>query len=287
MNAAERYGAKSDVASLLNSWVLQLLAAPSTPEEVREEIETRATAGEKITVAEVERLKREARAAEEMSFQIEGERAAMRAVVEQARRDAEIAKAEAEAARAALDDAVRHARVQAEQAACEKAEALAEEAIARRRGELAEIERHAKAAEEKAQRHHEAAQRLAAEIQQHHDTLGRLSSAEHEAPALIDAADQLMQALTDAMISLHGAEHAPLPPVARKWAMAQQMSAQMAEAITAFLGPRLADAPPSPPRQHGHARSGQPADGESPARQRAEVTALTPSPVPCQKEHAR
>ncbi|MFZ1415614.1 MAG: DUF3102 domain-containing protein, partial [Defluviicoccus sp.] len=30
MNAAERYGAKSDVASLLNSWVLQLLAAPST-----------------------------------------------------------------------------------------------------------------------------------------------------------------------------------------------------------------------------------------------------------------
>ncbi|HOT83709.1 MAG TPA: DUF3102 domain-containing protein, partial [Candidatus Defluviicoccus seviourii] len=75
MNAAEQqYGAKSDVASLLNSWVLQLLAAPSTPEDVREEIEARATAGEKITVAEVERLKREARAAEEMSFQIEGER---------------------------------------------------------------------------------------------------------------------------------------------------------------------------------------------------------------------
>jgi hypothetical protein len=39
MNAAEQYGAKSDLGSLLNSKVLQLLAAPSTPEDVREEIE--------------------------------------------------------------------------------------------------------------------------------------------------------------------------------------------------------------------------------------------------------
>ncbi|MFZ1413243.1 MAG: DUF3102 domain-containing protein [Defluviicoccus sp.] len=238
MNAAEQYGAKSEVTSVLRSEVLQLLAAPSTPEDVREELEARATAGEKITVAEVERLKREARAAEEMSLQLAGERAAMRAVVEQARRDAESARAKAAKARAAAEDAVRQAREEAEQAAALKAETLAEEALARRRGELAEIERHATAAEEKAQRHLEAEQRLATEIQQHHDTLGRLSSAEHEAPALIEAADQLMRALTDAMIMLHGCEHAPLPPVARKWAMAQQMSGQMADAITAFLGPR-------------------------------------------------
>ena len=242
MEAAENLGEKFLNLRNFSPSILYAIAAPSTPEPVRVEVETRATAGEKITVAEVERLKREARAAEEMSLQMAGERAAMRAVVEQARRDVESARAKAVKARAAADDAVRQARVQAEQAACEKAEALAEEAIARRRGELAEIERHAKAAEQKAQRHHEAAQRLAAEIQQHHDTLGRLSSAEHEAPELIEAADQLMRALTDAMISLHGAEHAPLPPVARKWALAQQMSAQMAEAIAAFLGPRL-DAP--------------------------------------------
>ncbi len=239
MNAAEQYGAKSDLGSLLNSKVLQLLAAPSTPEDVREEIEARATAGEKITVAEVERLKREARAADEMSLQMAGERAAMRAVVEQARRDVESAKAKAVKARAAADDAVRQAREEAEQAAALRAEALAEEALARRRNELAEIERRAQAAEEKARRHLEAEQRLATEIQQHHATLGRLSSAESEAPELIQAAERLMQALTDAMIALHGAEHAPLPPVARQWATAQQMSAQMAAAITAFLGPRL------------------------------------------------
>jgi chromosome segregation ATPase len=282
MNAAEQYGAKSDLGSLLNSKVLQLLAAPSTPEDVREEIEARAAAGEKITVAEVERLKREARAAQAAAERLQAERsellsrvddatsreqqardhlrlareradaetrraadaarAAVLAEAEQAKRNAEMAKAEAEAARAALENAVRQAREQAEDAAARKADALAEEALARRRSALAEIERHAKAAEEKAQRHHEAAQRLAAEIQQHHDTLGRLGSAEHEAPELIQAAERLMQALTEAMITLHGAEHAPLPPVARKWAMAQQMSGQMADAITAFLAPRV-DAP--------------------------------------------
>ena len=90
-----------------------------------------------------------------------------------------------------------------------------------------EVERHAKAAEVEAQWHLQAVQRLAAEIQQHHDTLARLSSAEHEAPELIQAAERLMQALTDAMITLHGAENAPLAAVARKWAKAKQMSAQI------------------------------------------------------------
>ena len=286
MNAAEQYGAKSDLGSLLNSKVLQLLAAPSTPEDVREEIEARAAAGEQITVAEVERLKREARAARETAARLEAERsellsrvddatsreqeardhlrlareradaetrgaadaarAAVLADAEQARRDAEIAKAEAEAARAALDDAVRQSRLQAEQAACEKAEALAEEVIARRCSELAEIERRAKAAEEKAQRHLEAEQRLAAEIRQHQAFLARAGSAEREAPDQIEAADTLMAALSDAMIALHGFEHAPVPPAARRWATAQQMSAQMADAIAAFLGPRVAEREPRP-----------------------------------------
>ena len=279
MSAAERYGAKSEVTSVLKSEVLLLLAAPSTPEEVRQEIEARAIAGERITVAEVERLKREANAAREAAARLETERAdlltrvtdassrereardhlrlareqaeaekraaadAARAAVlaeaEQARRDAEAAKAEAEKSRAALEAAIRQARDDAEQAAAAKANALADEALARRRSDLAEIERRARAAEEKAQRHHEAVQSLAAEIKQHRDTLGRLCSAEHEAPDLIEAADKLMQALTDAMLMLHGSEHAPLSPVARKWATAQQMSAQMADAITAFLAPRV------------------------------------------------
>jgi hypothetical protein len=75
MSAAERYGAKSEVTSVLKSEVLLLLAAPSTPEEVRQEIEARAIAGERITVAEVERLKREANAAREAAARLETERA--------------------------------------------------------------------------------------------------------------------------------------------------------------------------------------------------------------------
>jgi hypothetical protein len=279
MNAAERYGGKTDIMSVLNDTVLLMLAAPSTPEEVRQEIEARAAAGEKITIAEVERLKREARAAQEETARLEAERselltrvsdatsreqeardhlrlareqakadmqkaaeaarAAVLAEAEQARRDAETAKAETQKTRTALEAAVRQAREEAEEAARGRAEALAEEALARRRGDLAEIERRAKAAEEKAQRHHEAGQRLAAEIRQHQEFLARAGSAEGEAPAQIEAAETLMAALSDAMIALHGFEHAPLPPVARKLAMAQQMCAQMADAITAFLAPRV------------------------------------------------
>ena len=134
---------------------------------------------------------------------------------------------------------LRHKAEEAEQAARGRAEALAEEAMARRRGDLAEIERRAKAAEEKAQRHHEAGQRLAAEIRQHQEFLARAGSAEGEAPAQIEAAETLMAALSDAIIALHGFEHAPLPLATRKLAMAQQMCAQMADAITAFLAPRV------------------------------------------------
>jgi hypothetical protein len=279
MQAAENLGDRFVTITNIGPSALYALAAPSTPETVRQEIESRAAAGEKITVVEVERLKREARAAQEAAARLEAERselltrvtdatsreqeardhlrlareqakaemqkaadaarAAVLAEAEQARRDAEAAKAEAQKARMALEAAVRQARKEAEQAAGDKAEALAEEALARRRGDLVEIERRAKAAEDKACRYHEAEQRLATEIRQHQEFLARAGSAEREAPVQIEAAETLMAALSDAMIALHGFEHAPLPLAARKWAMTQQMCAQMADAITAFLAPRV------------------------------------------------
>jgi DNA repair exonuclease SbcCD ATPase subunit len=284
MQAAENLGDRFPNFGNVAPSILYALAAPSTPETVRDQVETRVGAGERITVAEVERLKREAKAAREAAERLEAERsellsrvhdatsreqeardhlrlareqtdaetqkaadaarAAVLAEVEQARRDAVAAQAEAEKARMALEAAVRQAREDAEQAACEKADALAEEAIARRRGDLAEIERRAKAAEEKAQRHHEAEQRLAAEIERQHALLARIGSAKGEAPEQIEAAETLMAALSDAMIALHGFEHAPIPQAARRWAMAQQMWAQMADAITAFLAPRVREIRP-------------------------------------------
>ena len=279
MQAAENLGDRFAKFANIGPSALYALAAPSTPDDVRDDVAARAAAGEKITTAEVERLKREAREARDAAARLEAERsdllakvetaavreqeardhlrlareqakadmqkaaeaarAAVLAEAEQARRDAETAKAETQKMRTALEAAVRQAREEAEEAARGRAEALAEEALARRRGDLAELERRAKAAEEKAQRHHEAERRLAAEIRQHQEFLARAGSAEGEAPAQIEAAETLMAALSDAMIALHGFEHAPLPPAARKLAMAQQMCAQMADAITAFLAPRV------------------------------------------------
>jgi DNA repair exonuclease SbcCD ATPase subunit len=192
------------------------------PEEVRDQIEARAVAGERITVADVERLKREAKAAREAAARLEAEQ-----------------RTAAETARAAIENAVRQAREQAEEAAALKADALAEEALARRRGDVAQLERRAKEAEEEAQAYQATARRWAADAERHREYLARAGSAEREAPGHIDAAEKLMAALSDAMIALHGFEHAPIPHVARRWAMAQQMSAQMAEAITAFLAPRV------------------------------------------------
>lgn len=290
MQTAENLGDRFAKFANIGPSALYSLAAPSTPDDVRDDIAARAHAGEKITHAQVERLKREAKAAREAAARLEAERSelltrcrdatsreqqardhlhlaceqaeadrhkaaeAARATVlaeaEQARRDAETAKAEAQKARAALEAAVRQARDEAEQAARDKAEALAEQAIARRRGDLAEIERRAKAAEEKAQRHYEAEQRLATEIRQHQEFLARAGSAEGEAPLQIKTSDKLMAALSDAMIALHGFEHTPLPPAARKFAMAQQMCAQMADAITAFLEPQVQEM--SPQGAHCH-----------------------------------
>lgn len=171
-------------------------------------------------------------------------------------------KAESEKDRTAVEVALLRAREDTEPAARGTAEARVEEMLQSRRAELAAIERRAKAAEEKAQRHYEAEQRLAAEIRRHVVFLAGIGSAEREAPEQIEAAKTLMAALSDAMIALHGFEHAPIPQAARRWARAQQMSAQMAEAISAFVAPRVDADRHADPLSANHPRTdatGQPA----------------------------
>ncbi len=62
MEAAERYSGKSDIMSVLGATALTMLAAPSTPEPVRQEIERRAVEGGDTSVAEIARLKAEHKA---------------------------------------------------------------------------------------------------------------------------------------------------------------------------------------------------------------------------------
>ncbi|MCW5697332.1 MAG: DUF3102 domain-containing protein [Bauldia sp.] len=60
MDVADRFGSvKSETISDLTPTVLYALAAPSTPDEVREEVVQRAAAGESITTEEVRRLKKQ------------------------------------------------------------------------------------------------------------------------------------------------------------------------------------------------------------------------------------
>lgn len=59
VSVAEAYGGKSASLADLGAEAIYELAAPSTPDEVRDAVEVRAAAGEKVSVAEVRRLKRE------------------------------------------------------------------------------------------------------------------------------------------------------------------------------------------------------------------------------------
>jgi hypothetical protein len=59
MSVAERFG-KDDIVSDLSASALYLLAAPSTPEPVIDEVKERAASGEKVTVADIKRLKADA-----------------------------------------------------------------------------------------------------------------------------------------------------------------------------------------------------------------------------------
>jgi vacuolar-type H+-ATPase subunit I/STV1 len=65
MRVAETFGGKSAKFADLKPSVLYALAAPSTPEPVREQVIEKATNGERVSVKEVEELKRRCKAAEE------------------------------------------------------------------------------------------------------------------------------------------------------------------------------------------------------------------------------
>jgi hypothetical protein len=270
MQAAENLDGKFAIIANVGPTVLYALAAPSTPEDVREEVAARAIDGEKITVAEVERLKREAARAKEEAERLQAEREDWIAMAQSAaerehevrehlrlaRKDAyaeaqkagesarkaiiaeaEGARQELERVKAEMQSAIEKARAEAEEAARAKAEALAEEALAVRRGDLADIEARAKAAEEKARRHYEAERKLAERVEEHKDFLHRLSGAEAEATGALEAADKLKGALLDALLILQNFEHELLPHVARQWKIAGDMCRQLAVAIDTFQQP--------------------------------------------------
>ncbi|MCH4539122.1 DUF3102 domain-containing protein [Ochrobactrum sp. A-1] len=65
MNVAEVYGSKANTVLVLPPKALYELAAPSTPQSVREQVEELIVDGQKVTAADVKRLKADAKAARE------------------------------------------------------------------------------------------------------------------------------------------------------------------------------------------------------------------------------
>lgn len=76
MRVANTYGDKFGTVRNLAPTALYALAAPSTPTEVRAEVEARSSKGEKVTAAEIEKLKRQLAKAKEDAEEKEGQRAA-------------------------------------------------------------------------------------------------------------------------------------------------------------------------------------------------------------------
>lgn len=222
MRVATRYGSKSANIADLTPSVLYELAAPSTPEPVRQIVEQKAEAGESVSVEEVKQLKREM--------------ADKDAAAKRAEREAEKAKREAEAAQAKAADLLGQVnmlrenadavRIKAEKEAeakaaeerqrllleIEKAKAEAErvrqeaeaaakaQAEAAVQAELAKVEADVKEARRKetearaaVERLRDQKDRLDAVIREQQEVAKRLSSADHEVGELLKAADEMIR----------------------------------------------------------------------------------------------
>lgn len=85
INVAKKFGDKTETVSLLNATALYALSAPSMPEEVRTEVIQRLENGEKIDMAEINRLKKEKAEAQSQAIAAEEK-------YQRARRSVEVAQ---------------------------------------------------------------------------------------------------------------------------------------------------------------------------------------------------
>ena len=104
IQVAQQYEGKSVTMAHFQPSVVYELAAPSTPDEVREVVEQRAAEGESVTVAEIKRLKREhAEEKEEAEARYRQEIAALREDLHRVRNErAEVSRTADEATVAAM-----------------------------------------------------------------------------------------------------------------------------------------------------------------------------------------
>lgn len=239
MRVAGRYGKSGNIPDLTPS-ALYELAAPSTPEPVRQQIEAKAKAGENISVEEVRRLKREAAEAEKAKAEAEARASRAEAsaarykqqaetvldgqkeVVAKAEREtaqklaAEIAalKAEAGNARKALADEqdkanrlIAEARNAAINEARGKAEALAEEELAKRKADFDRLARDRDKVVEEVERRHAALRNIEGCIAMKQALDQRLTSVDYENGEILKEATEIMRLQEMFMVTLSDIEY--------------------------------------------------------------------------------
>ena len=249
MQVGEVYG-KSNIMLDLPATALYELAAPSTPQDVRHRVEARAEAGEHVSVAEIQRLKREAaeaakraEVAEASADRYKGQAETLlegqAGLVAKAKADAlaeasdALALAQKQAADAKADLNRETARLEkaagdAESAAMAKAKGeasrLADEEVRKKQAELSKIRT-------AYDRKKEASEALDQRVKDHHSYLARVKGADVEAKQLHEEMEEVSRVMVGLLLTVQDVDHEHDASILAKASKTALMCRQMADAL--------------------------------------------------------
>ena len=268
MNIAKEFSQNPHRGADLSMRAQRLLAAPSTPQAVKDIAYQRLDEGKAVTAAEIERLKREladkdaevkraAREAEQAKRQADAEKAKSADLLGQvnvlkenadavrikARQEAE-AKMAAERERLAAELA--EARAESERVRQEVGDAAKAQAEAAAQAAIAEVEGDVRAARQKeaeakraVERLREQQQFLDRKVKEHQDYLSKIKGAEVEAKEILDTLEDLTTALVSSQLVFMDIDFEHDDHVMKKVRISAEQCRKMAEMLEAACAPRL------------------------------------------------
>lgn len=265
MHVAKEYGDKPQIVEALSMRALRALSAPSTPQSVREKIETSIQNGASPTAAEIEALKREASAAAKRAEEaeanadrykkqaetlLEGQAALVEKAKQEARAkieaDLKAAKEEAERAKTGLKDAqtrLSEAEKKAEEAATAKAQAqaakLADEEVQKRQREIDAAKKELDKIRSDISKRNDILTDIENRVEERREFLDKLTNADHEAEQLVKELEEMNRVLALALLVVSDVDYDHGEEVLAKVRSSASMCRKMADALDAIGRPRL------------------------------------------------
>lgn len=261
------FNGKSEIISDLSPTALYELAAPSTPYEVRKEVEAKAEQGEALSVSEIKRMKRELAEQRSLREQAENrlEQSESAAQQERERADSILAGQEARV-QMARDEALREAQSQLDRAeelqqnaqaeanasrqrleaaeaeadslAKQNAEKYANDELTKVQGDMQSAKREAAAARSEFERIRANSENLLKRAEEHRAYLSNLKNQEVEAKALSDALGEVVRCVTLAMGEIHDLEYGGDEMVRASMGRAASICERFAGALRVHLAPQ-------------------------------------------------